>query len=349
VTAREAGDSFSCFGSRCSVFAIGDGPAADAGAAVADAKRRLHSWHARFTRFDPTSELMLLNHDRRSEVPVSPLMARFVDAALTAAEQTGGLVDATLLTELEVAGYRGDLDGGVSLDRALRLAPRRRPAGPSPAGRWRSVTVDVDENVVSRPPGVKLDSGGVAKGLFADVLARSLAGQVSFAVECAGDLRVGGVAGMARDVRVESPFDREILHTFALTEGAVATSGIGRRSWLDANGRPAHHLLDPATGRPAYTGVVQATALAPTAVEGEARAKAAVLSGPGRALEWIALGGVLVLDDGSAQVVEPSGPAVDPDRGRLNLGSLPQGVGDGAPGLAVGHEPAQVVLSRPAF
>jgi thiamine biosynthesis lipoprotein len=71
-------------------------------------------------------------------------------------------------------------------------------------------------------------------------------------------------------VRVASPFDpTTILHTFRVRDGGVATSGIGRRSWLDANGAPAHHLLDPATGRPAFTGVVQATALAPSAFEAE--------------------------------------------------------------------------------
>jgi len=37
---------------------------------------------------------------------------------------------------------------------------------------------------------------------------------------------------------------------------------------VDDDARPAHHLLDPRTGRPAYTGVVQATALAPTAARG---------------------------------------------------------------------------------
>jgi thiamine biosynthesis lipoprotein len=95
------------------------------------------------------------------------------------------------------------------------------------------------------------------------------------------------------------------VHAFALTDGAVATSGIGRRSWLQA-GRPAHHLLDPATGAPAFTGVVQATALAPTALEAEIRAKAAVLSGPAGE-RWLAEhGGVLVLDDGSVRPIDVS-------------------------------------------
>ena len=64
---------------------------------------------------------------------------------------------------------------------------------------------------------------------------------------------------------------------------------------------PRHHLLDPATGAPAWTGVVSATALAPTAAEAEALAKAALLAGPraGRALLARHGGGVLVLDDGA--------------------------------------------------
>ena len=96
------------------------------------------------------------------------------------------------------------------------------------------------------------------------------------------------------------------MHGFELTTAAAATSGIGRRSWLAPDGRPAHHLLDPATGRPAFTGVVQATALAPTAVEAEWRAKAAVLSGPERAADWLAHGGVVVLDDGTHSVQPPT-------------------------------------------
>ena len=87
---------------------------------------------------------------------------------------------------------------------------------------------------------------------------------------------------------------------FEVRDGAAATSGIGRAAGSTRDGRPAHHLLDPATGRPAFTGVVQATALAPTALEAEWRAKAAVLSAD-RGLAR-AHGGVLVLDDGSHHV-----------------------------------------------
>ena len=69
---------------------------------------------------------------------------------------------------------------------------------------------------------------------------------------------------------------------------------------------PAHHLIDPATGLPAYTGIVQASALAATALEAEALAKAALLSGPQDAAGWLRHGGLIVFDDGSHEVVEPA-------------------------------------------
>ena len=118
--------------------------------------------------------------------------------------------------------------------------------------------------------------------------------------------------GRVRRIEVADPFGGPPLHAFELREGAAATSGIGRRSWLDARGPArAHHLLDPATGTPAFTGVVQATALAPTALEAEWRAKAAVLGGPDAAATWLAHGGVFVLDDRSHHVIEPRHEEID--------------------------------------
>jgi thiamine biosynthesis lipoprotein len=288
--------TFTCFGGACTVLVEGDGAAE----AVIATRDEMLAWHEVFTRFKPESELSRLNADRRECVPVSPLMARFAAAAVAAAEATGGLVDPTLLEEIEEVGYRSDrLRGTLALPMALALTPHRAAAGPHPDARWRAVQVDLDAGTITRPPGVKLDGGGIVKGLCADVMAESLDG--SFAINCEGDLRVGGAE---RAIQVASPFDGAVLHQFAIGDGGVATSEIAKRSWLGAGTRPAHHLLDPATGRPAYTGVVQATALAPTALEGEALAKAAVLSGPEGAAAWLPHGGVLVFDDGSHAVVD---------------------------------------------
>jgi thiamine biosynthesis lipoprotein len=301
----ETVEEFDCFGSRCSALVIGSGEAGSARDAVSLARRTLTCWHNRFSRFLPESELSLLNRDPRREVPARRLMARFAQAVHTAGELTGGLVDATLLGDIESAGYTDDLAAPVPLARALALAPARAPAAGSDQERWRAIDVDLHTNTITRPPGVKLDSGGLAKGLFADVLGEMLAEHPSFAINCAGDLTIGGSAQLTRPINVESPFDGRILHTFHLSHTGMATSGIGRRSWLTDDGKPAHHLLDPSTASPAFTGIVQVTALAPTALMAEIRAKAALLSGPGAAPSWLRDGGVIVFDDGSHQVVPP--------------------------------------------
>jgi thiamine biosynthesis lipoprotein len=299
----EASTTFECFGARCSVFVIGDGDAGTAAEAVDWAKAKLLEWHGVFTRFDSLSELSLLNADRRHAVPVSREMARFASLVLKAATLTGGLVDATMLREIQQAGYFADLGEPLELREALAEAPARRPASPSPAADWRLLRVDVADNVVFRPPGMMLDSGGLAKGLFCDLLAQTLETHDAFAVDCGGDLRIGGHSRVRRTIQVASPFGDDLIYAYETDAGAAATSGIGRRSWHDARGRPAHHLLDPSTGEPAYTGLAQATAFAATAAFAEICAKAALLSGPEGAAAWLPYGGVVVHDDGSHTVV----------------------------------------------
>ena len=305
-SALEAIERFPCFGGRCEVLVTGSGPAGTPREAAVRVKRGLLAWHDQFSRFEPDSELSRMNRDPRETVLVSPVMTRFVEAALNAAAMTGGLVDPTLAGELDRAGYGEHLDSmPVPLRCALALAPPRVPGGPNQAAAWRRVEVDRGAGTVTRPPGVRLDSGGIVKGMFGDILAAVLSKHESFAVDAAGDVRFGGSGSLLRPIRVASPFDESVLHVFELERGAVATSGIGKRSWLDADGRPAHHLLDPATGRPAFTGVVQVTALAPTGVQAEALSKAALLSGPDRAPGQLTYGGVVVYDDETFDVMEP--------------------------------------------
>jgi FAD:protein FMN transferase len=300
--------AFACFGGECTVIVADSGRSADAAAAAAMAKRALLTWHRRFSRFRDDSELSRLNHDPAHTVAVSPLMRLMIQVAGQAARDTGGLVDFTLGDEIARAGYAAHLEGeGTGLGAALASAPPRAPASPHPDERWRQISINPKRGTVSRPPGLAIDLGGIAKGVFADELSTMLDGFDAFVIDCAGDLRAGGRRRLARTVHVTSPFDGSRLHTFTAPAGGVATSGIGRRSWLVDGGRPAHHLLDPRTGAPAFTGVVQATALAPTAAAAEVLAKAAVLSGPARASEWLRYGGLVVRDDGSYELLEPAG------------------------------------------
>lgn len=300
----EAHLEFACFGGTAALHVRGE----DEGDSRALAERGrdiLLDAHRRLSRFDPESELCRLNRDPRAEVPASPLMRRLAAAVLTGGSRSGGLVDATLLDAIERAGYADSLQtrAAAPLPPTLFEVDAPGPAHPDPAGGWCAVSVDEEAGIVIRPPGVKIDSGGIAKGLLADMVGTSLRHTRSFAVDCCGDIRLGGTGGRPRKVRVDDPFGSGALHELSLSQGAVATSGITRRSWLGPEATVAHQILDPGSGRPAFTGVLQATAVAPTALLAEVFAKSALLSGPERAPEWLPFGGVFVRDDGEVEVV----------------------------------------------
>ncbi len=279
----------------------------DTRARAAAARRFLERFEAALSRFRPDSELCALNADPSDAPVASPLLRTAVGAGLWAAERTGGLVDPTLVGALEAAGYAGDRRAPeLPPVEALALAPPRAPATPDPSARWRQVEVDDGAGIVRRPPGLRLDTGGTGKGLAADLLAASLAAAPRWAVDCGGDVRVGAPPSAPFAIDVRHPLTGEIIERLSLSGGAVATSGIDVRLWIRPDGSPAHHLLDPATGEPAWTGLVGATALAPTALEAEALAKAALLSGPARAGRWLSThGGLAIRDDGD---VVPFGP-----------------------------------------
>jgi thiamine biosynthesis lipoprotein len=285
--------------------------------AALEAEALLERIHAELTRFDPRSELSRLNLDMEPVVTVGGTLGALIEAAIGAARSTNGLVDSSLVGPLELCGYARSRAGESPADLrdALAAVAWRRPATPAVASLWGDVAIDPRTREVTRPPGMRFDSGGLGKGLAADLAADLLAGYSTFAVDCGGDLRIGGTERQARTVSVRHPFQGgEAIH-FEIGSGGIATSGLRSRIWRDGD-RYNHHLIDPGTGRPAWTGLIQATALAPTATEAEVLAKAALLEGPIGGRERLSrYGGYLVADSGSVERVKGSERLVPSDVG----------------------------------
>jgi thiamine biosynthesis lipoprotein len=301
----EAHRSFACFGGTATVHVRGASTGRGADEAAGEAEASLVAAHDRLSRFIPDSELSRLNADARETVPVSTLLLEVAASARWAGLLSDGLVDATLVDDIERAGYDESLAGKRDRPRPGRVpaSDSPRPASASPRRAWSQIHVDRGNRTVTRPPGLQIDSGGIAKGLLADLVGDALRGHADYAVDCCGDVRIGGTGGRARRVLIDDPAGGEPLEELAITDGGVATSGICRRTWTDDHGDRAHHLLDPSSGRPAFTGVVQATAVAPTAFLAEVYSKHALLSGREVAREQLPYGGVLVLDGGAVEVV----------------------------------------------
>lgn len=268
----------------------------------------LRRFESALSRFRDDSELSRLNRDPRATVPASALMRELVQAARWAGEASGGLVDATLLAEVRHAGYAGSFNKNArpQLAEALAEAPPRRAATARVVTGIERFALTPDGSV-SRPPGLALDGGGIGKGLAADLALRIVPIEIRAAVACGGDMAVRGAGGLAWDIAVAAAGDRPRPERLYLKDGGVATSGIDSRLWRGPDGTPRHHLIDPATGRPAWTGVLTATAVGPSALAAEVLAKTAVLSGPGRGRQLLAEhGGVLQLESGETVVVAAS-------------------------------------------
>ena len=302
---------------EASLLARGPSPAA----AAERERAYIEDFAARLSRFREDSELTALNRDPRTEVPASALLRAAVAAGIWAAERTGGLVDPTLLGALEGAGYAASLEGcePASLAQALAAAPPRRAATASPLAIWRHVVVESSRGTVRRPPGTRIDTGGTGKGLAADAVARRLVAHRRFVVDCGGDIAVGGPGALFDPVlvEIEHPMSGERIGTLEVRSGGVATSGLNVRIWRRPDGSYAHHLLDPGSGTPVWSGLIGATALAPSALEAETLAKLALLSGPVGARRALSThGGLIVHDNGGVEWI------VVPQAGRRTLPAI---------------------------
>jgi FAD:protein FMN transferase len=207
-----------------------------------------------FSRFRPASELRLVNAAASPTVLVSPLFAHVVRVALDAARSTDGLVDPTLGVAIEAAGYDRD---SLSLE-------ADRPLGPTARGHWRAV--ELAGRMLSRPAGLRLDLNGVVKAMAVDRALGLLHGD--------GFVSAGGDVAARGPVVVAVPAGGSVR----LEAGGLATSGTTRRRW-ERGGVEQHHLIDPATGRPARSPWREVTVAAGSCVAADVAAKAAFLLG----------------------------------------------------------------------
>jgi thiamine biosynthesis lipoprotein len=244
---------------------------------LAAARSRLADLEVRWSRFLPDSEISALNLAAGRPIKVAPETLTLLALAVLGWQATAGRFDPTILDALEAAGYDRSFD---QLPAGQHDADSARPA-PGPAPGLAGIRIDAQAGTVTLPAGVRLDPGGIAKGYAADLLCAQLraGGAAGVCVNVGGDLRVSGTAprGGPWTIAVPHPHGGQAA-TLQLTEGAAATSSPLQRAW-HAGGRPAHHLVDPHTGRPAQTGILQVTVVAAEAWRAEVAAKAAFLAG----------------------------------------------------------------------
>jgi FAD:protein FMN transferase len=326
----------------CQMMAAIDSPLPDHQDRLNQVPDWFENWEQHLSRFRPDSELSQINTGVGHQ-SISRVFAQVVNAALDAQHQSGRLVNPLLLNALEAAGYDRNFADlrekdrtlqpqavddsrtqavlksmvGVASKKAFSLeeAPTSGRSSSSeeiadPDDLWPvmqnwNLELDVENRKLTLPPGAHLDLGGIAKGWAADQAAHRLGKLAPTLVDAGGDVAVSApqADGSPWPVGVVNPLDSgEQIDLVLLWEGGVATSGRDYRRWRK-NGRWQHHIIDPRTGRPAWTDVLSATVVAPSTCTAEAAAKSVVILGSLEGLNWLdkrpELAGLIVLEDGT--------------------------------------------------
>lgn len=233
------------------------------------------------SRFRIDSELVVRADDFSHGAQPSPLLEQLITTALKAANFTNGMVDPTLGSRLIELGYDQAFDS-VANAHGIPAGPSTQQTGANRVHfpySWMDLTLE--NHVLTVPPGMIVDLGATAKAFTADLIA----------ARCFSETGSGVLVSLGGDVATAGPaplggwqvqlFDDSLslVQSLTLEPGwAVATSSTRMRRWM-LDEEPVHHILDPATGMPASHQWSQVSVVAPSCVEANVLATAAIVCG----------------------------------------------------------------------
>lgn len=198
------------------------------------------------------SEIYRANHSGGQTVSISNETAALLAFALDMAEQTNGALDPTIYPVLAAWGFTTD--------------HKQVPSGEQIASLLQNVGYDrilLDGTELTVPDGMSLDLGAVGKGYVADLVTEVLTdyGIQSALLNLGGNIQAIGSRPDGSDWRigVRAPWENETLGVLEISNAAIVTSGGYENYFEDEGGNIFWHILDPATGYPADSGLQSVT------------------------------------------------------------------------------------------
>jgi thiamine biosynthesis lipoprotein len=170
-----------------------------------------------------------------------------------------------------------------------------------------------------------IDFGGIAKGYASDLAAERLRlkGVKSAMISLGGNVYAVGKRpdGAPWNVAVQDPDDPGgYIGTLKLTDTSAVTSG-GYQRYFERDGKKYHHIIDPATGYPAESGLSSVTVVCESGAVADALSTALFVMGKARALDyWREYGdgqrfdAVLMEDGGTITVTDGLASAFSSER-----------------------------------
>lgn len=221
-------------------------------------------------RASPLTTLNQVEGNGPFEMPAE--LASLIDRGLAVAELSGGAFDPTFRTFGKLWDFKAvppKLPQQAAIDRALARCG------------WQKVEVDLATAKITRPEGMEIGLGGIAKGYGVD---RAMAVLMEFGIEHAVVNAGGDLKALGRNfddlwsIAIRHPRDREqVIALLPISNTCVVTSGDYER-FFEYQGKRYHHILDPRTGYPAE-GCMSATVVSPDAAIADALATAVCVLG----------------------------------------------------------------------
>lgn len=272
--------------------------ASGAEAALDAAEAEVYRLDSLLSAQNETSELAAVN---RGSGSVSAETAALISEALTIAQETDGAYDPTVYPLMRAWGFAG---GDYRVPEQAELEALLQTTG------WEAVSVDGTD--VSLPEGFALDLGGIGKGCAAGRCKEILKeyGVTSALLNLGGNVSALGCKpdGSAWTVAIADPDGGAYLGTVQVADQCVVTSG-GYQRYFEQDGSVYWHILDPATGKPARSGMRSVTVVSADDTLADALSTALFVMGPERAADfWRAhraeFGAVWLTEDGRLFVTE---------------------------------------------
>ncbi|MGJ7912760.1 FAD:protein FMN transferase [Neobacillus sp. LXY-1] len=223
-----------------------------------------------WSRFNSENELDSLNNLQPGEtIPISPPLLDVLSRAENYRGLTNGLFSPYLLRQLQYHGYGHSFPFQSSVPATCEM-PRLDVNSIAP------FKLDSNAGTATRISDGQLDLGGIGKGYAVQASSRWLKtmGKASSGiVDGGGDMDIWSNGEREWKIGVSHPNNpKKEIAQFSIKNGAVATSNVVYRSWMQGNEKK-HHLLNGKTGLPIESNLIQATVITEHCLDAEVMAK----------------------------------------------------------------------------
>lgn len=276
-------------------------------AALAAAKAEIERLDALLSVGNAQSEISQINANGSGTV--SEDTDQMLQKALELYKTTGGAFDITVYPLMQLWGFTS---GDFAVPAESELQSLLQKAGAD------KLQYDPDTKTLTLGEGQGIDLGGIAKGYTSDRLMSIFAdyGLSGAAISLGGNVQFYGAKqdGSLWRCGIEDPGDPEsgnYLGVLEVGDKAVITSGAYERYFVDEEtGKTYHHILDPATGTPAESGLTSVTVVSKSGMLADGLSTSCFVMGlEGAADYWRQYGSnfdlILMNDAGNVYVTEP--------------------------------------------